>query len=899
MVLLTKQHLAGAALLGAASYAVVSTPCVLAVHDGLSDRFEDLVPREKEFFPALCQSETAYDNLVAFAEYVRETPPHPLELEEQLKYAVGFPEYPDFDDFDPSHPIPPPIFPLDHLHAAFERAQQRLEQGRRPVHIILNMLECMPYDEPGNTPPLYPKPPEMRSVDGTRLYAQVEQELVEEVLAPGTVYTVVDVFPQCRCGALIERAKRLHRKETTRPHARLMSVATMIVDMWRRSMCAHGFKIDVLISSGSIAARALQIDNGRMDLGRIRAHSALFDQDGYQDYHASIMMNTKHVNLRNRLLMRRAIMLYFIGGAEVSVENIYNYLCDRLTRPSRLFDSYHNILAAVPGILGGDWGNAYRVLGREIQLHTSRHGTGTHGGFFRGTGDAGGGCRSIGEWLSRFNVPTSEDLLDRLIRQADSDLRAFVFGCGFEQIADPDYADDNELRAWAKENIDVLRRRAAQVGQALEEIQRVDWSRHRTQQASPPPPPPRPPPPRPVCPPSADALAEGRLSRPSRPRGGEYAGLALGPRVVHERLLERAAQARADPPPELLAQAARWVRANFSREEIGLVADARRSAIQNLAQDEVWQMAPEQLNQVLDSAWTKFCNVDGLDARSVIAIPGQVAHGPFVDPKMLHLYDNMTIAERLAEVRERKLLTDLEYKCFVPWLRDGQTVWARAIFHDALDKGKLAYSFDTPVSEIQDLGRSVKVVTSNGTFEAAKVICTTPLNVTNQIKFSPPLSPVRKEAFDVGSVAFAHKIHAVMSDPSLRCKSWSAFDTREAVGMASGLGIDYTKDKKSSIIVAFGADSSDLDKQASKHPELINEWLGKLDPELKAKHQRSIWHEWVTDPWLKGGWSAFGTGFYTKYWAELVKPHGNVTFASAGARAARDVLKAAPRPSSL
>ncbi|GAA6022244.1 hypothetical protein JCM10207_008902 [Rhodosporidiobolus poonsookiae] len=371
--------------------------------------------------------------------------------------------------------------------------------------------------------------------------------------------------------------------------------------------------------------------------------------------------------------------------------------------------------------------------------------------------------------------------------------------------------------------------------------------------------------------------------------------------------------------------------------------------------DETWQMAPEQLNQVLDSAWTKFCNVDGVDARSVVAIPGQIAHGSFIDPKILAIYDKMTVAERLAECRERKILTDLEYKCFVPWvtrkfgsqpeksgmmdlfryyrmangscsflggvtagyrLRDGQSVWARAIFHDALDKQKLSYSFDTAVKEINDSGRSVKVVTTQGSFEASKIICTVPLNVTKNIKFSPPLSPARKEAFDVGSIAFAHKIHCVMSDPSLRSKAFSAYDTREAVGMASAVGVDYTHDKKSSVIVCFGSDSTDPEKHASKHPELINQWLGRLDPSLKDVHQRSVWHEWTEDEWLKGGWSMFSPNFYTKYWPELVKPHGNVEFASAdypehgwkgfidgaiseGARAARQVIKKAPRPARL
>jgi monoamine oxidase len=139
-------------------------------------------------------------------------------------------------------------------------------------------------------------------------------------------------------------------------------------------------------------------------------------------------------------------------------------------------------------------------------------------------------------------------------------------------------------------------------------------------------------------------------------------------------------------------------------------------------------------------------------------------------------------------------------------LRDGQTAWARAVFHDALSTQKLSYTFTSPVSSISDGNSIVSVTTSTGpTFEAAKVIVTTPLNVTNNIKFSPPLSKVRKEAFDVGSVAFAHKIHCVMSKPALRGKAWSAYDTRDPVGIASPVGVDYTHDKKSSIIVAFGA----------------------------------------------------------------------------------------------
>lgn len=123
--------------------------------------------------------------------------------------------------------------------------------------------------------------------------------------------------------------------------------------------------------------------------------------------------------------------------------------------------------------------------------------------------------------------------------------------------------------------------------------------------------------------------------------------------------------------------------------------------------------------------------------------------------------------------------------------------------------------------------------------------------------------------------------HAVVSKPSYRGKAWSAYSTKEPLGFASALGIDYTHDKQHAVLVAFGADSRDPKQQPSVDPTLITKWLGQLDPALPPIHERSIWHEWTVDPYLRGGWSQFEPNFYKKFWSELVKPHGNVQFASA------------------
>lgn len=49
-------------------------------------------------------------------------------------------------------------------------------------------------------------------------------------------------------------------------------------------------------------------------------------------------------------------------------------------------------------------------------------------------------------------------------------------------------------------------------------------------------------------------------------------------------------------------------------------------------------------------------------------MPGQVAHGQFVDQKVLAKYDAMSVQDRLDECKKLGLMTDLEMKCFVPWI---------------------------------------------------------------------------------------------------------------------------------------------------------------------------------------------------------------------------------------
>lgn len=145
-------------------------------------------------------------------------------------------------------------------------------------------------------------------------------------------------------------------------------------------------------------------------------------------------------------------------------------------------------------------------------------------------------------------------------------------------------------------------------------------------------------------------------------------------------------------------------------------------------------------------------------------------------------------------------------------LRDGQSAFARRIFDDAVDFG-LEYAFNTPVTAIADeIGSTegrVKVTTANGSFRAHRVISTIPLNILKTVRFSPPLSPKRQEAIDLGHINFMTKIHAVVEGSGLA--SWNGMCSPGYIAQGYGDGVTA---QGNSHIVGFGGD-----ERASFTPE--------------------------------------------------------------------------------
>lgn len=203
----------------------------------------------------------------------------------------------------------------------------------------------------------------------------------------------------------------------------------------------------------------------------------------------------------------------------------------------------------------------------------------------------------------------------------------------------------------------------------------------------------------------------------------------------------------------------------------------------------------------MESGLAKLVNVDGVFGRNVVPFP----HSAIISPEA-RKYDHMSVADRLAQIKntlssnERLCVEAFVLLCsggtlettsfyeFLHWwalsgysyegcvnylvkykFRGGQSSFAIRFFEEALASGNLTYAFSRPVASIQDRGDCVLVTTRDGqTFDGAKMISAIPLNVLNDVKFDPPISPGRRTAATIGHVNQTVKVHAEVSDRDLR-----------------------------------------------------------------------------------------------------------------------------------
>lgn len=164
-------------------------------------------------------------------------------------------------------------------------------------------------------------------------------------------------------------------------------------------------------------------------------------------------------------------------------------------------------------------------------------------------------------------------------------------------------------------------------------------------------------------------------------------------------------------------------------------------------------------------------------------------------------------------------------------LRSGNSNLHRRMFEHTLSTGNLSYSFQTPVSKIEESKEGVTVTLRDGTsYRAKSVICTVPLNVLSSIEFDPPLSQDKQAAASEGSVNKCNKIHIDLNGPDWL--SWDSFAS-PGKGLVAALGDGLTP-ADNSHIVTFGPDPDAPNGMRLGDPEGIKEALLHLLPIDKA-----------------------------------------------------------------
>lgn len=231
-----------------------------------------------------------------------------------------------------------------------------------------------------------------------------------------------------------------------------------------------------------------------------------------------------------------------------------------------------------------------------------------------------------------------------------------------------------------------------------------------------------------------------------------------------------------------------------------------------------------------EKAFTMLCNVDGKMGREIIPFPHDAHHNP-----KARQWEAMSVAQRLEQIKpdltddealilqarlssiygadmdKAGLLDVIRWWALGGYTMDGlyetgdefkiptgQSSFARCFFDEALQTRNLAYSFNTPVSSVEDQGSQVVV---NGTWAARRLISTIPLNVLQHVRFQPPLSPDKMAATQPGNINQGAKVHLEVGGADLRSWSSATFPV-ERVCSAFGDGLTPSGNTH---VVCFGS----------------------------------------------------------------------------------------------
>ena len=175
--------------------------------------------------------------------------------------------------------------------------------------------------------------------------------------------------------------------------------------------------------------------------------------------------------------------------------------------------------------------------------------------------------------------------------------------------------------------------------------------------------------------------------------------------------------------------------------------------------------------------------------------------------------------------------------------------------------------FETPVRAIHQSGDVVTVETASGTLSSRVCLLAVPVNAMGQIEFDPPLDAERQRALAIGSVCTMTKVWMLATGVPDRMlgAGWQT----PFYWLAAEQRVDEAQ-----LVVAFAlrgrVDASDL--------SALEQALRVYAPEARVLAAES--HDWVSDPWARGGWMTDPPGWAASgVFDRLSQPHGRVLMA--------------------
>ncbi len=200
------------------------------------------------------------------------------------------------------------------------------------------------------------------------------------------------------------------------------------------------------------------------------------------------------------------------------------------------------------------------------------------------------------------------------------------------------------------------------------------------------------------------------------------------------------------------------------------------------------------------------------------------------------------------------------------WLRGGTKTLIEGILAD----GRPELRLSTPVKSVRQDGDQVVVTTDGGeTVSARAVVVTSPLNVLNQIEFSPPLSSEKRAAATEGHAGSGVKLHI-----RVRGQLGGFSGVAPWPAPLSSLMTEFS-DADGTVFTAFGPSGKLID---INDDEAIQNAVRRLLP--GAEVEWAVGYDWNADSYARGTWCVFRPGQLTRYLRELQRPEGRVFYAS-------------------